>query len=60
MDETVPLLRDEALDVPIKAARTDPNIVDFDPKGDSENPRDWPTTYKWGIVSLLAFMSFTV
>ncbi|KAK5058709.1 hypothetical protein LTR84_010973 [Exophiala bonariae] len=60
MDETVPLLRDEALEVPIKAASTDPNIVDFDPKGDSENPRDWPITYKWGIVSLLAFMSFTV
>lgn len=60
MDETVPLLRDEALEVPIKPSSTDPDIVDFDPNGDAENPRDWPNAYKWGIVTLLAFMSFTV
>lgn len=60
MDETVPLLRDEALDVPIKSSSSDSDIVDFDPKGDPENPRDWPNAYKWGIVTLLAFMSFTV
>lgn len=42
----------------------DPNaiIIDFDQHhdGDPENPMDWPTAYKWSIVSLLAFMAFTV
>jgi hypothetical protein len=36
------------------------DIVDFDPNGDPENPMDWPTGFKWGIVALLAFMAFTV
>ncbi|KAL5413212.1 hypothetical protein PMIN04_009522 [Paraphaeosphaeria minitans] len=27
---------------------------------DIENPRDWPTAYKWAMVSLLAFTAFTV
>lgn len=57
-DETVPLLRD-ATDRPAIAAKGD-DIVDFDPNGDSENPRDWPKAYKWGIVALLAFTAFTV
>ncbi|KAH7115254.1 MFS multidrug transporter-like protein [Dendryphion nanum] len=35
-------------------------IIDFVSEGDVENPRDWPATYKWAIVSLLAFMAFTV
>lgn len=35
-------------------------LVDFDPKYDPENPRDWSPAYKRGIVSLLAFMAFTV
>jgi len=33
--------------------------VKFDPTGDPECPFDWPAAYKWGIVALLAFMSFT-
>lgn len=33
--------------------------VKFDPAGDPECPLDWPNAYKWGVVSLLAFMSFT-
>lgn len=62
MDETQPLL-------PAEAARTselerdqpaDKNLVTFDPEGDAENPLDWPNTYKWSIVGLLAFMAFTV
>ena len=60
MDETVPLLRDENLEEPVKHNGDDPTIVDFDPNGDPDNPRDWPTAYKWGIVALLAFMAFTV
>ncbi|KAK3711305.1 hypothetical protein LTR37_009685 [Vermiconidia calcicola] len=35
-------------------------IVDFDPKGDPDNPMDWPKRYRWCIVLLLAFMAFTV
>lgn len=32
---------------------------DFDPE-DPEDPRNWPRGFKWGIVSLLALMAFTV
>lgn len=60
MDETLPLLPDEHVDRPIDDSGKDTNIVDFDPKGDPENPRDWPHAYKWSIVALLAFTSFTV
>jgi MFS family permease len=35
-------------------------IVDFHPKGDAENPLDWPKRYRWFVVLLLAFMAFTV
>ncbi|KIW22889.1 uncharacterized protein PV07_11137 [Cladophialophora immunda] len=61
MDETQPLLRNtiQAQQGPDKAAQPT-DIVDFDPNGDPENPRDWPNAYKWGIVALLAFMAFTV
>ena len=27
---------------------------------DIDNPQDWEPAYKWGVVSLLAFMAFTV
>ncbi|KIX05124.1 uncharacterized protein Z518_05996 [Rhinocladiella mackenziei CBS 650.93] len=57
-DETQPLLRDADVEGSDKAV--DEDIVDFDPNDDSENPRNWPKAYKWGIVALLAFMSFTV
>ena len=60
-EETTPLLL--TINTPaqerIKAA-TGQDVVDFHPDGDSENPRDWPKLYKWSIVALLAFMSFTV
>jgi len=60
-DETQPLLRDinPVENEPVKVVHGD-DVVDFDPNGDSENPRDWPKLYKWGIVALLAFMAFTV
>lgn len=60
MDETVPLLRDETLDRPQEDSRKDSDAVDFDPRGDLDNPREWPSAYKWSIVALLAFTSFTV
>lgn len=34
--------------------------IDFDPKGDSENPREWSNRFKWGITMLVTFMAFTV
>jgi hypothetical protein len=61
MDETQPLLAEVRL---IDTERCDEvsreDIVDFDVDGDAENPMEWPTAYKWGIVSLLAFIAFTV
>lgn len=64
MDETTPLLPDAATAIPTlddqHHAIPNKDIVDFDPNGDPENPMDWPTPYKWGIVTLLAAMAFTV
>lgn len=34
--------------------------IDFDPSGDPDNPLEWPSAFKWGIVALMAFMAFTV
>ncbi|KAI0866644.1 MFS transporter [Xylaria cubensis] len=60
MDETQPLLADVHL---VDTERCDEffhkDIVDFDVDGDAENPMEWPTAYKWSIVSLLSFMAFT-
>ncbi|OTB05539.1 hypothetical protein M426DRAFT_319810 [Hypoxylon sp. CI-4A] len=61
MDETQPLLQDTNLVyVEREEDPSNKNIVDFNPNGDEENPMEWPRAYKWGIVSLLAFMAFTV
>ncbi|KAK6212570.1 hypothetical protein LQW54_005155 [Pestalotiopsis sp. IQ-011] len=62
MDETQPLLPAEAARAPglERDQPVDKNLVTFDPEGDAENPLDWPSTYKWSIVGLLAFMAFTV
>ncbi|KAI1133205.1 MFS transporter [Nemania abortiva] len=61
MDETQPLLADVHL---VDTERCDEvshkDIVNFNVNGDAENPMEWPTAYKWGIVSLLSFMAFTV
>ncbi|KAK1751323.1 major facilitator superfamily domain-containing protein [Echria macrotheca] len=38
----------------------EPCVVDFDPYGDVDNPLEWPTAFKWGIVLLLAVTAFTV
>ncbi|KAL2158175.1 hypothetical protein VTH06DRAFT_4743 [Thermothelomyces fergusii] len=35
-------------------------IVDFEPSGDAENPLEWPTSFKWVVVGMLASMAFTV
>ena len=39
---------------------SDAFLVDFDPQGDVDNPLEWPTPFKWGIVLLLALTAFTV
>jgi len=62
-DEASPLLQNGHIQ---NAANTDSStgkdviIIDFDTNDDPENPITWPQTYKWCLVALLAFMSFTV
>ncbi|OLN87074.1 putative transporter C1529.01-like protein 7 [Colletotrichum chlorophyti] len=36
------------------------HLLDFDPNGDPENPREWPASFKWFIVGLQAMTAFTV
>ncbi|KAF2204001.1 MFS general substrate transporter [Delitschia confertaspora ATCC 74209] len=35
-------------------------ILEFNPNGDLDDPRQWPATFKWAMVFLLACMAFTV
>lgn len=35
-------------------------LFQFDPNGDPDDPRGWPSSFKWAIVLLLACMAFTV
>lgn len=67
IDESQPLLA--AVDEHARAHTNEPVIydprkpeliVDFDPNGDPENPKEWSNAFKWGITTLLAFMAFTV
>ena len=63
-DERTPLLAaavastDNAIER--TASKDDPNVVDFLPSPDPENPLDWPKAYKWALVTLLAFNAFCV
>lgn len=36
----------------------DPNIVEFDGPNDPENPLNWKTSKKWGMVTLIAAITF--
>ena len=62
-DEEQPLLRIISHDC--ESTHEERNIkdndraLDFEPF-DPEDPRNWPSGFKWGIVSLLALMAFTV
>ncbi|KAK0930747.1 hypothetical protein LTR91_010506 [Friedmanniomyces endolithicus] len=63
MDETQPLLpqRTNEYRAHHPQDKTDVNYrLNFDPNGDPDNPQDWKTSYKWGVVLLLAFMAFSV
>ncbi|KAF0317244.1 Efflux pump radE [Colletotrichum sp. SAR11_59] len=55
MAESQPLLED-----PLCEEDLSKHLLDFDPNGDAENPREWPLAFKWTIVGLLACMAFTV
>lgn len=57
--EEQPLLRPLPEDIETGSKHCDKSI-DFDPNGDSEDPRQWPRAFKWAMVLLLAFMAFTV
>lgn len=57
MDESQPLLRQ--INEPQYPTTANP-LANFDPKGDPDNPLEWPKGYKMGVVCLLALLSFTV
>lgn len=57
--EETPLLGSWSGDGQFASHNVDPE-PEFDPKGDKENPREWPSGFKWAIVLLLASMGFTV
>ncbi|KAI7548352.1 hypothetical protein KC331_g4464 [Hortaea werneckii] len=58
-DEEQPLLQSDRAPQTSYHATQDPD-ADFDPDGDQDDPRQWPMAYRWGLVSLLALMAFTV
>jgi MFS family permease len=62
-DEEQPLLRILSHDYEStqeeRNVKTGDHALDFEPL-DPEDPRNWPSGFKWGIVSMLALMAFTV
>ncbi|KAI6778275.1 putative transporter -like protein [Emericellopsis cladophorae] len=66
MDETEPLLGLTAtLSNSLPATETAVHAhedlpLDFDPSGDPDNPREWPSPFKWSITLLLTALAFTV
>ncbi|KAG7054605.1 major facilitator superfamily transporter [Colletotrichum scovillei] len=56
MNEEQPLLVED----PICEEDISKHLLDFDPNGDPENPREWPAPFKWTLVALLALTAFTV
>ncbi|KAI7623211.1 hypothetical protein KC343_g7392, partial [Hortaea werneckii] len=60
IDEEQPLLRPDRATPSISHHTTPDPDADFDPDGDQDDPRQWPMAYRWGLVSLLALMAFTV
>ena len=62
MDERTSLLRSRSVATARDEEYDELNRVEsikFNPAGDPECPLDWPAAYKWGVVALLASMSFT-
>ncbi|SPO01704.1 related to multidrug resistance protein [Cephalotrichum gorgonifer] len=58
LSEETPLLRPTSGDVEL--GTTKDVILDFDPNGDKDNPKEWPSAFKWAIVLLLFSMAATV
>ncbi|RMY36981.1 hypothetical protein D0865_13495 [Hortaea werneckii] len=58
-DEEQPLLQSDRTLPPSYNPTPDPD-ADFASDGDQDDPRQWPMAYRWGLVSLLALMAFTV
>ncbi|KAI6468418.1 hypothetical protein MCOR15_002121 [Pyricularia oryzae] len=42
------------------AVLVDGELLEFDPKGDPDNPMEWAPAFKWSIVSLLALFAFCI
>ncbi|KAF2647373.1 MFS general substrate transporter [Lophiostoma macrostomum CBS 122681] len=57
--EAQPLLG-PALQDPEEGSKHTDVILDFNPDGDIDNPREWTPAFKWLIVSLIASVAFTV
>jgi len=36
----------------------DPNIIDFDGPSDPENPLNWPSSKRWGMIALISAITF--
>lgn len=65
MSETDPLLRarsnDRAIDIDDPEREEEAfQDVEFSSEECLDNPMNWPGSYKWGVIGLLAFMAFTV
>jgi hypothetical protein len=63
MDETQPLLRSSSIERVIDDPQEEENVFndeEFKSADCYDNPINWPNSYKWGVIALLAFMAFTV
>ena len=61
MDETTPLLAEiEDGRRDYVRARADPETKPILELDGSDNPQEWPSSFKWGMVALLSISSFTV
>lgn len=47
-----------SMDEPEEEPEQDPNIVDFEGPDDPENPMNWKASKKWGMVALIAAITF--
>lgn len=39
-------------------SNANPNLVGWEDENDKENPMNWPEPKKWGMIVLLAFITF--
>ncbi|CZT14156.1 related to multidrug resistance protein [Ramularia collo-cygni] len=60
VSETSPLLRAHNAESRNFDDASTKNVVEFNPHGDAEDPKQWTNTYKYSAVFLLALTAFTV